>query len=69
MTLDRTPASGTRSRILSSSSGNRSVSPKRRIRRSTGPLACWNDRSKYGTTPGVEVITSISDGRISAGCR
>ena len=24
------------------------MSPKRRIRRSTGPLACWKDRSKYG---------------------
>jgi hypothetical protein len=43
--------------------------PNRRIRRSTAALACWNDRSKYGTTPGVEVITSIKDSRISAGCR
>ena len=33
------------------------------------PLACWKDRSKYGATPGVDVITSTRDGRISAGCR
>ena len=44
-------------------------SPKRRIRRSSGPLACWKDRSKYGATPGVAAMASTSAGRISAGCR
>ena len=43
--------------------------PKRRIRRSSGCEACWKDRSKYGTTPGVDAIASSSEGRISAGCR
>ncbi len=69
MKLERTPASGARARTVSSSSRKRSVSPKRRMRRSSGPLACWKDRSKYGTTPGVDVIASISVGRISAGCK
>ena len=33
-----------------------SESPNRRIRRSSGPDACWKERSKYGATPGVEAI-------------
>ncbi len=69
MKLERTPASGALERIVSSSSRNRSVSPKRRMARSTSGAECWKDRSKYGTTLGVEVRTSMSPGRISAGCR
>ncbi len=69
MTLLRTPAAGASARTDASSSRNRSVEPNRRIRRSTGSLACWKDRSKYAATPGVEVMTSTSEGRVSAGCR
>ena len=69
MKLDRTPASGASCLIRSIRSMNRVRSPNRRIRRSTGPLACWNERSKYGTTPGVEAITSIRPGLTSAGWR
>ena len=69
MKFDLTPASGHASLIRSISSVNRARSPNLRIFRSTGPLACWNDRSKYGATPGVDVITSIRPGRTSAGCR
>ncbi len=69
MKLERTPACGLSSLIRSISSVNRARSPNRRIRRSTGPLACWNDRSKYGTRPGVAVITSMRPGLTSAGCR
>ena len=39
-------------RTRSSSSRNCSRSPNRRMRRSTLPLACWNDRSKYGDDAG-----------------
>ena len=46
MTLLRAPASGASARTESSSSRNRSVEPNRRIRRSTGSLECWKDRSK-----------------------
>ena len=63
------PASGAYPRIEAMSPRKASVSPKRRIRRSTGPEECWNDRSKYGATPGVVAITSTSVGRVSAGCR
>ena len=59
----------TRCRIVVIRSRNEAPVPNLRIRRNNGPLACWKDRSKYGTTPGVDVITSTSDGRISAGCR
>jgi hypothetical protein len=69
ITLERTPASGARDRIAASRSRNLSASPKRRIRRSTGPLACWKDRSKYAATPGVELSVSRRPGRTSAGCR
>ena len=70
MKLDRTPACGRLGRgSCSSSSRKRSVSPKRRIARSTPGAECWKDRSKYGATFGVEVSTSIRPGRISAGCR
>jgi hypothetical protein len=69
MKLERIPASGARSRICSTSAVNRFRSPNRRMDLSTGPLACWNERSKYGATPGVEVITSTRPGRTSAGCR
>ena len=69
MKLDLMPASGASRLICSIRARNRSVSPNLRIARSTGPLACWKDRSKYGATPGVEAITSISPGRTSAGCR
>ena len=43
--------------------------PKRRIRRSSVAEACWNDRSKYGTTPGVAAMASSRPGRSSAGWR
>ena len=69
MTLLRAPASGASARARSSRSRNDSVEPNRFIRRSTGALACWKDRSKYGATPGVVAITSSRDGRSSAGCR
>src|SRR5699024_6097363 len=46
MKLERAPASGARVRTVRSSSRKRSRSPKRRMRRSRGPLACWKDRSK-----------------------
>ena len=69
MKLERTPASGQARLTCSSSAQKRSRSPNRRMDRSTRPLACWKDRSKYGTTPGVDVMTSISPGRSSAGCR
>ncbi len=69
MKLERAPACGALPRIVPSSSRNCSVLPKRRIRRSTAGAECWNDRSKYGTTSVVPVITSISPGRISAGWR
>ncbi|CAM5230985.1 hypothetical protein SHIRM173S_10154 [Streptomyces hirsutus] len=68
MELERTPASGALLRMVSRSSRKRSVSPKRRIARSTSGAECWKDRSKYGTTPGVEVSTSIRPGT-SAGWR
>ena len=69
MKLLRAPASGASARTEASSSRNRSVEPNRRIRRSTGSLECWNDRSKYGATPGVVAIASTRPGRVSAGCR
>ena len=69
MTLLRTPAAGALARTVASRSRKLSVLPKRRIRRSTVGEECWKLMSKYGTTPGVEVSTSTSDGRISAGCR
>lgn len=69
MKLERTPASGASARIWSSSPRNRSRSPNLRMDRSTGPLACWKDMSKYGATPGVPQIASMSPGRVSAGCR
>ena len=51
ITLLRMPASGASARIRSHSSRKRAAEPNRRIRRSTGSLACWKDRSKYGATP------------------
>jgi len=69
ITLLLIPASGRPSRIRSIKSRKDSGSPKRRIRRSTGGDACWNGRSKYGTTPGRVTMASSSEGRISAGCR
>ena len=69
MKFERIPATGHRCLIAASRSRNRSLSPKRRILRNTDGLACWKDRSKYGTTPAVPVMTSTKLGRISAGCR
>ena len=46
MTLLRMPASGAPERIEAMSSRNDSVPPNRRIRRSSGALACWKLRSK-----------------------
>ncbi len=66
MKLERTPAWGALLRMVSSSSRKRSVSPKRRMARSTSGAECWKDRSKYGAIFGVEVSTSIRPGRISA---
>ncbi len=62
MTLERTPAVGASARIWSSRPRKLSGSPKRRIRRSTVALACWKERSKYGTTPGVLAIASTRPG-------
>lgn len=56
-------------RMVSRSSRKRSVSPKRRMARSTPGAECWKERSKYGATFGVEVRTSMRPGRISAGWR
>lgn len=69
MKFDRAPACGALPRMVSRSSRKRSVSPNRRIARSTPGAECWKERSKYGATFGVEVSTSISPGRISAGWR
>src|SRR4029453_13946908 len=49
MKFERNVASGTRARIASMRWRNRSPSPHRRIRRSSGRDTCWSDRSKYGT--------------------
>jgi hypothetical protein len=46
MKLERTPAWGALARMVSSSSRKRSVSPKRRIARSTSGAECWKERSK-----------------------
>ena len=62
ITFDRTPASARAHRTRASRSRNCSGSPNRLMRRNTVALACWNERSKYGTTPGVDVSVSISDG-------
>ena len=69
MTLERIPAAGARSRIDATRSRKDGPEPNLRIRRSSCPLACWKDRSKYGTTPCADVITATREGRISAGCR
>ncbi len=60
MTLLRTPASGRRRRMRSSSARKLSGSPNRRMRRSTPGAACWKLRSKYGTTLSIAHIDSIS---------
>ena len=67
MKFDRIPASGASLLICSISAPNRARSPNLRMDRSTGPLACWKDRSKYGATPSVPASTSIRPGRTSAG--
>ena len=64
ITLLRMPASGASAADPGESSRKSSREPKRRIRRSTGGLACWKDRSKYGATPGVR-----GDGLDQAGPR
>ena len=69
MKLERTPASGARSLICERSERNFSLSPKRFILRSTSPLACWKERSKYGAIPVVLAMTSNNVGRTSAGCK
>jgi hypothetical protein len=69
MKFERTPASGAGARICSSSARKLSESPNRRIRLSSGPDACWKERSKYGATPGVDAIAVTRPGRVSAGWR
>jgi len=69
MKLERMPAAGPVPGIWSIRARKPVASPNRRMDRRTVPLACWNDRSKYGATPGVLAMTSIRPGRTSAGCR
>ena len=67
--LERIPASGATLRIEAISSKNSCLPPNRRIFLKMVGAACWNERSKYGTTFSVLTIAFISCGRISAGCK
>ena len=70
MKLDRTPACGALPRMAVEQFQEAVGVAEAAHRRAARPGAeCWKDRSKYGATFSVEVSTSISPGRISAGCR
>ena len=56
MKFVRNAESGRRVRMSSIRRRNRSPSPQRRIRRSSGFETCCSDRSKYGTGPAADHI-------------